>query len=418
MRRLLLCLALAGCARAGAVDAALHGDLARLRETIAEESRQGAIDRDRAREIARAVAEREVYSATGPDGARRIRSLRRCAEPLFGVLEARAETLDEGGAEATLSLLAFGRAEKRALVRRFARSDSGSWRAVAARAATLPEHFALRRAYFADPDERVRRAALEAAYERPGSLDLDALAEAARLDPDPMWRSLAVRAIGASGGERALRALADLWERSEEDVRLSIVEAWSARRAFASGGRAALLREAESGRGVTAAAAAGTLLRVDPSSRDLAVTLLVRSIGSGGSDEQRLAITLIPLERPDVIEALRGAARGADPGVQVSALERLVELSAERSSAVEALVERSRGDSRAAVDARAALARMGARAPAATLRKELASRDAGRRTAAGQSLLALGEYASAARLLGDGSADVRVATACAILALD
>jgi formylglycine-generating enzyme required for sulfatase activity len=65
----------------------------------------------------------------------------------------------------------------------------------------------------------VRRAALEAALEAPSPLDRDALAEAARLDPDAQCRSLAARTLGTIGGEAGVRALMDLWEHGDADDR-------------------------------------------------------------------------------------------------------------------------------------------------------------------------------------------------------
>ena len=259
-RIFLVSLVLAACATTGAVESALHGDLTTLRTRLAEEKRRGDLDQGRVTEIAHAVAAREIYAGSGRAAARRIHSLRGCSKPLLGDLDERAERLDEGGAEATLVLLASGRLRHAGLVERYAEADSGAWRAVAARAATTGEYFALRRKYFADSDERVRRAALEAANEAPAVLDFEGLMEAARLDPDPMARSLAVRAVGRLGGERASRGLRDLWERAEEDVRMSILGAFAAKATFTAGGREALLREAEAGRGVTAVAAAGELL--------------------------------------------------------------------------------------------------------------------------------------------------------------
>jgi HEAT repeat protein len=271
----------------------------------------------------------------------------------------------------------------------------------------------LRRKYYVDPDERVRRAALEAANEAPATLDFDALFEAARLDPDPMVRSLAVRGLGVLGGERASRGLRDLWERAEEDLRLAILGAYATKATFSAGGREALLREAESGRGLLAVAAAGELLRVDASYRETAVALLVRALDDGDTDEQRLAILLAPLDHASVVPALRKIG-DADPSVRVSALERLAGVPAEHARALAELRKLVKGSS-ASEEANQALARSGDASVAPKFRTDLASKDELRREAAGRALLALGDWANAATLLGDGSADVRVATACTIL---
>jgi hypothetical protein len=415
MRTVLYLALLAGaCATTGAVESALHDDLATLRRKLAEEKRRGELDEGRVTRIAHAVAAREIYSGMGIAGARRIHSLRACSKPLLDDLDERAGRFDEGGAEATLVLLASGRLSRRSLVEDYAEADSGAWRAVAARAATLPEDFALRRKYFVDPDERVRRAALEAANEAPTALDEPALLEAARLDPDPMSRSLAIRGLGALGGERVARGLRDLWERAEEDGRLAILGAYAMKATYVTGGREALLREAEAGHGVTAVAAAAELLRVDSRYRETAVALFVRALGDGGSEERHLAVLLAPLDHPSVVTALKKIGEG-DPTVRVAAFERLATLPKERGSALGELRKLAKS-STASEEAHAALARAQDASVAPKFRGDLASKDELRREAAGRALVALGDYANAATLLGDGSADVRVATACTILA--
>ena len=402
------------CASTGAVEAALHSDLGTLKRSIGEEQRQGELDRGRVKRIAEAVAAREVYSGAGPGASARIRGLRSCSAPLLSVLTARAERPDEAGAEATLALLAAGKLAPATLVARHAESDSGAWRAVAARASTASEHYQLRRRYYLDPDERVRRAALEAAVEAPAALDLEPLLEAARLDPDPMSQSLAVRAIGSLGGQAAVRALVDLWERAEQDLRLSILEAWSLKRSLSAGGREELLRTAETGRGMPAVSAATLLLRADPSSAGLAATLLKRAVAENPSDEQLLAVGAVPLDA-SAIEVVKKAATDADPAVRIAALERLLEVPAERTRAVNALREEAKRSAAAPEAARAALARAGDPSVKPELKKALASADGQRRTQAGMGLIALGDYANAATLLGDGEAGVRLAIACRIL---
>lgn len=415
MRRVLTVLALtaAGCASNGAVRAALDSDLAALKRSIRDEQAAGKLDRARAREIAEAVASREIYSEGGRAAARRIRMLRTCSRPLLGALEARAERQDEGGAEAALLLLATGARRAESYAGRYANADSGAWRAVSARASTAPARFLQRRRYFTDPDERVRRAAFEAALEAPGKLDLEPLIEAARLDPDPYSRSLAVRSVGALGGTRAVQALGDLWDRAGEDVRLTIVEAWRKPATFRAGGREALLRTAEARAGLTSVAAAGALLR-DPAHSGLAVTLLAQAVVDGASDEQRLALATLPLEAR-VLPQVEAASKDADARVRVAALERLLEVPASKARATEELRVLSKGKGDAAVAARDVLAASGDGSVKPLLVKALVEPDASSRQAAARSLLALGSYDQAATLLGDGDAGVRVAIACSIL---
>jgi hypothetical protein len=402
-----------GCGTDGAVKAALDSDLASLRQRIGAEQRAGAVDRGRAKEIARAVASREVYSGVGAGAAARIRGLRACTTPIASALEARAERQDEAAAEATLVLLAAGRLSPNTLAERYADADSGAWRAVAARASIAPERFLRRRGYYADPDQRVRRGALEAALQAPAALDEPALLEAARLDPDAVCRSLATRAVGGIGGEHAVRALMDLWGRADDDDRLTIIEALSAKRSLATGGRAELARIAESGRGIAAVAAAGAILRVDPSSAQV-THLLARTIAEGSSDEQVLAIRTARLDGP-IQKALEAATKDTDPEVRSAALERLLEVPSERAKALVALRAEAKAEKAPNGSARAALARAGDASVGPELVKGLAARGWQERQSAGMSLLSLGDYAHASTLLADDDANVRVAIACRIL---
>lgn len=410
----MIALLVVGCAASGAVRAALGSDLASLKRSIKDEQAAGRLDRERAREIAEAVASREIYSEGGRAAARRIRQLRTCSQPLRTALEARAERQDEGGAEATLLLLATGARRAERYAGRYADAESGAWRAVSARASTAPERFLQRRRYFTDPDERVRRAAFEAALEAPGKLDLELLIEAARLDPDPYSRSLAVRGVGAVGGARAVQALADLWERADEDARLTIIEAWGKPATLRAGGREALLHTAEARAGLTSVAAAGALLG-DAAHGALAVTLLAQAAAEGASDEQLLALATVPLE-PRVLPQLQKASKDADATVRVAALERLLDVPASRARSVEELRTLAKGKGNAAASARDALAASGDASVTPLLLKALGESDASNRQAAGRSLLALGSYDKAATLLGDGDAGVRVGIACTILA--
>ncbi|HWP06398.1 MAG TPA: hypothetical protein VNN72_11675 [Polyangiaceae bacterium] len=410
----LLLLLVPACATIPTVDAALHHDLVTLRRSIAAEQSHGEIDRSRAGKIAQAVAAREVYSGVGPGAAARIRSLRACAPPVIDALEARSSRQDEPAAEATLVLLANGRLEPEPLASRYEDADSGAWRAVAARASLTPERFLKRRHYFVDPDQRVRRAALEAALDAPSPLDKDALAEAARLDPDAQCRSLAARTLGTIGGEAGVRALMDLWEHGDADDRVTLVEALGKSAALAAGGRAELLHIAESEHGMPAIAAAGTLLRVDPESSAQAKALLARAITDGSGDEQTLAVTLAPLD-PALVQAMKKAEPAADPVLRVAILARLLQVPAERTRAFTALRTEAKGQGDSVEAAREALARAGDRSVAPRFVEALGAKEWQIRQGAGLALVSLGDYGHASMLLADDDANVRVAVACSIL---
>jgi hypothetical protein len=406
----------AACASQGAVKTALHGDLNALRQEIERERKAGTLERDRVVDIAEAVAEREVMSGTGPSGTRRIRAMRACSGPLSEVLAARAERPDDGGAEALQVLLAARAGDARAAFDEHSESSSGAWRAVAARAATRPETMPRRRQFFVDVDERVRRAAFEAALEAPSELDLELLLESSRLDPDPLSRSLAARGVGAVGGEQAVLALRDRWDRADEDTRLAIVEAWALPKAYATGGERELISVAESGTDLTALAAADALLRNASSHTMAAITLLGRAIAQGSSDERRLAMRTAPLTDAEVVRVIEEAAKDADPDVRVMALARLLELDKRRAGAQKELTKLAQGKDNTADQARAALAALGDQSVKPALRAALGSSRPGERRVAALGLIRLGDYATAASALADEDATLRATLACTILA--
>ncbi|HEY0463421.1 MAG TPA: hypothetical protein VGC79_04390, partial [Polyangiaceae bacterium] len=154
---------LAGCGPTPPARTALYGNLAELKRDIQSAQQADKLDHAAVVNLAQAVAERELASSTGTSGALRIRSLRSCALSLRAALERRARGNDDIAAESTLILLEMHAAEKTELLRRYARDDSGAWRAVAARAAERPIDGDLRKSFFVDPDERVRRAAFRTA---------------------------------------------------------------------------------------------------------------------------------------------------------------------------------------------------------------------------------------------------------------
>ncbi len=406
----------AACASGGAVDAALHQDLASLSRSIEAERAAGKLSRSRVAKIAQAVAAREVYSGKGPASSRRIRSFASCASALDDVLAARAERKDDAGAEAMLLLVERNAAERRGLVESYRDADSGPWRAVAARSATEPPSFPLRRRFFADPDERVRRSAFEAAVERPSELDTEPLLEAARLEPEPYNQALATRAAGALGGERVVRALRDFWERADEATRIAIVEAWSMPAAFRTGGKAELQRVAQSGTGLPELSAASALLRLSRSDSGAELTRLIRAAKEGSADERRLALRTLPLDDPAAKKAVIAASSDADSEVRVIALSRSLGIAGETARAREALRKTVAEKGRSANLARDALAAGGDASVVPQLLAALGSSDAAERQAAGRGLLSLERYAELSTLLGDRDANVRATVACSVLA--
>lgn len=407
---------LAACASPqGAVESALRSDLDDLRRQIAAEQRAQRIDGDRAREIARAVLEREIASASDAEAALRIRALRPCARPLYDAFHDRAETPDDVGAEAALILLENGQLGGSPL-RSYAESTDGSWRAVAARDTEGVKARTQRRAFFNDPDERVRRAALHAAVAAPDPRDVEALLDVSRTDPDPLARSLAIRALGRIGTERVVLALKDRWHRADEPIRFAIVDAWSAPASFRDGGKAELVRLVETEMGLWALQAAHALIVADGEASSLATSRLLRTARQGSTSERRMALRLLPASDPDTTATLKEAANDPDPEVAVLAQARLLDFPAERERALKSLRKLAAGHGMAALQARSALAAAGDSSVGASLLEQLADARASHRKMAALALFRLGRFNDAAIVLADRSPSVRSDVACNVLA--
>jgi|SoiMethySBSTD1v2_1073268.scaffolds.fasta_scaffold07206_3 hypothetical protein len=412
----LIGLAISACASRGVVDTALNGDLFALKRKIAETGRSGDLDRATVEELAAAVAGREVRSAKGTEAVHRIRSVRSCATPLLPVLRDRAERSDDAAAEATLVLLELGKLSRGPLLERYAEASSGAWRAVAARSAVGRKAGPLRRRLIGDPDERARRAALQAAIESADPADLEEVLETARLDPDPMCQSLATRAAGAIGGERAVIALDDHWARADETTRITIVDAWSMPSALRTGGERKLLWAAESTRGLPALAAAAALLRTGGANATLGTAILARGIREGTATERRLAMAMAPLSDNDVRKSLVQATKSDDREIRVFALERMLDDPPSKNHAVGPLRELAKGRDQAAIMARTALATAGDSSVSRQLVAQLTAPNAEHRSLAAVGLLKLGDYAQAAAGLADDDPEVRTRVACTALA--
>ena len=417
-----LCLMLlASCGPKPPARTALTGNLAELKRDIRSAQQAGKLDHDAVVSLAQAVGERELTSAEGSTGAIRIRSLRSCARPLRSAMAQRARGADDVAAELTLILLETHAVEPTPLLNRHARSPSGAWRAVAARAALRSIDTDMRKAFFVDPDERVRRAAFATALEVHDSGELEALLEAARVDPDPQSQSLAIRAAGAVGGERAVLALKDLWVRADDSARIAIVEAWTEPGSFASGGARELALAAENGGGLAAVSASYALARSDGADSALANARLRRNILDGSDDEKRLALRVAPLNA-ETEAAIAKAAQEASPELRVVALTRLTSAPTRRSDALRALREvaklKASSDSelRAQYDALSALALAGDTSIQATLIKDLQDSAVDKRSRAARGLTSLGDYSALAPALADDDANLRSEVACAVLA--
>jgi hypothetical protein len=417
LRKLWIGCALAafGCASNPAVETALHGDLASLKRQIRAERADGDLDRSAVEELAAAVVSREIHSSRGQVAEARMERVRACSRPLAPVLRARARRSDDAAALAALLLYERGELDADDLVERHARAASGAWRAVAARASSSSAHAARRRRFFVDPDERARRAALEASFEAADPRDVPGLIEAARLDPDPRARALAMRAAGASGGQQVVTAFDDLWPRASEDERKAIIDAWAMPRLVHSSGRQRLVATAESMRGAQSVAAAAILSRMAGAEAALGAAILARAVREGAERERQLAIEVAPFWDSDVRKAVHAAATDPELSIRIAALARLAENSASRSAARAHLRYLSKSNDSVALEARAALARAGDASVRGALIAALERRNPDDRRIAALSLLELGDYAQAASALADDDPEVRTDVACSVL---
>jgi hypothetical protein len=417
----LVLLAVPACGPTPPARTALQGNLAELRRDIQRAQQAGKLDHDAVVDLAQAVGERELTSAEGRNGALRVRSLRSCARPLRTAMERRARAEDDVAAELTLILLETRVAQPTPLLERHARSTSAAWRAVAARAAERPIDTDMRKAFFVDPDERVRRSAFHAALSARDPSELEALLEAARVDPDPQNQSLAIRAAGAIGGERAVLALKDLWARADDTTRIAIVDAWTAQASFDAGGARELALAAEGGGGLAAVSASYALARAGGPDSVAAKARLRRNILDGSDDEKRLALNVAPMD-PETEAALVKASKEASPELRVVALTRLSALEPRREDSLRALRElatakaSSESELRAQSDALSALAQAGDSSVQPTLVKDLRAKELDKRSRAARGLTSLGDYGNAATALADDDANLRSEIACSVLA--
>jgi HEAT repeat protein len=408
----------AGCAGAPALSAARSGDRAALGAALGVRQKAGDLSAREAADLAQAVAERDLAAATGDQAVARVQELRACARELDGALAERMRTHDAAGAAAALA-----RVEARGLgpddVRVFAGDADPAWRAVGARGLVRPDDRASRTRALMDADPRVRRQAVRAARDAADPGDLAPLAEVARVDPEPVVRTEAVRAIAGlppTGGDAVALALRDLWTAGDEPLRGDIAAAWAAPSVWAAGGRDALRGALAAERGPGALEAAAAVLRrrdADVEIAGMAAGQMARAMTSGGRVARLQAIAQATLERPELLAAVRTAVDNDDPEVRVSALARLAAHGDARARAdLEALAQPG---SPSAERARFALAETGDRSVQGWLEQDLAGPEPEDRLAAAVGLAALGVPSRSAPLLADASASVRTRAACTIV---
>jgi len=422
-----LVVTLAGCATSPAMRAAERGDWSELRARIAQAERTGKLTNAEAADLARVVAKREIASAPArgapPKSAvTRVLEVRACARELDGVLSSRMDVRDDAGAEAALARLDSGELGAGS-VRSFASDANDAWRAVGTRGLNRKKDATARMAAMADGSPLVRRAAMRASADADDDAATDAeieqLAGAARVDPEGIVRSEAVRALAVIGGERAVAKLRDLWTNGDDGVREEVAIAWSAPRVYAKGGAGplGLLVAAEHGpAAIEGAAAAARQKGIDPALHASAVALLSRAVVSGSRRDRLHALAIASLGESDILAALRATARGDDREMEIAANARLLASPPDRAAATKALEARAGEDlGLLSAHARTALAAAGDVRIQAWIERDLTAPDVSMRLSAVSALAALGRSVRGAPVLADADPSVRTRAACAII---
>lgn len=397
------------CASLPGLRSARSADFDALRATLEKER----LTPPQVRRLAREVLSAEIIRAKDREDRPFVSGLRACSQMLSQALEVRARTRDGVGAEAALLLLEGGKL--RGAARRFGDEEDGAWRALSARASAKDGE--LRRSYFTDDDERVRRAALLSALEAKDAQDVDELLTVARLDPDPLTKSRAYQVLGSIGGKRVALALLDRFETADEALRLAIVDAWAAPALYEEGGRAQLTRLLTHERGFDALVAASVLAREENETlRNRGINRLLYFTKEGTTEERRMAVRLLPGGPKGTVMRLLELTKSEDREVAVIAWARLLGNDEHRDEAQSMLLKWARENSSVGIQARSALAATGDERVLPFMLSQMKSKHPESRRVAGAALVRLGAFTELAPLLADEEPDVRRVVACGAVA--
>ena len=400
---------LTACSSVPGVHSARQADFNALRSTLETER----LKPRQVRRLAQEILAAEIVRAKDREDRSFVAGLQGCTGSLSEALSNRSKTRDGVGAEAALHLVELGRI-RRAL-KKFKNEDDGAWRALSARASKRDGD--LRRKYFSDDDERVRRAALLAALEAKDSEDIADLLEVARLDPDPLTRNRAYQALGSIGGPEVAAALKDRFETASAELRLAIVDAWAQPGIYEAGGRGQLARLLTHKQGMDALVASSILTRESNETlRNLAETRLLWFAEEGTTDERRLALRLLPAHSPRTLDKLTKLTESDDTEVAIIAWARLLGNKDRQSEAQSALLKIAREESSLGYQARSALAAAGDRRILPLMTDQMKSSSPEARRIAGTALVRLGAFGELAPLLADPEPGVRRPIACRVLA--
>jgi HEAT repeat protein len=400
---------LVACSSLPGLGSARQADFDALRGTLKTERLRPR----QVRRLAQETLSAEIVRAKDRQDRAFIAGLQGCSGSLTSALSKRAKTRDGVGAEAALLLVEQGRLQ--GALKKFRNEEDGAWRALSARASRRDGE--LRRKYFSDDDERVRRAALLAALESKDAQDVSGLLEVARLDPDPLIRNRAYQALGSIGGPRVAEALKDRFATANEEQRLAIVDAWAQPGIYEAGGRGQLARLLTQKQGIEALAASSILARdSNKTLRNLAETRLLWFTEEGTTDERRLALRLLPAHSPRTAQKLVELTKADDAEVAVIAWARLLGNKEKRATAQAALLTMAQEESSTGHQARSALAAAGDERILPLMKKQMQSPSPEARRTAGTALVRLGAFTELSPLLADPEPEVRRPIACRVLA--
>ncbi|MGE5788724.1 MAG: HEAT repeat domain-containing protein [Myxococcales bacterium] len=406
-----------GCASAW-LDVAQRASLPELKREIRKRQRTGAIDAGETRELARAVLSREIRSAVDPDGESLFGGLTDCVREIDAQLWERSRRDDHSAGAALLALAHGNKALSDQVWREAARASCAYRRAAAARASGAPERWMVRAALLNDPDQRVRKAALEACIEAPTQLHYASLVSILGRDPNAECRGLAAKALGVLGGSTAETVLSDTFEHADRELRLAIVSAWTRTRTFTVGGKAQLIQVARAEPGIVGALAGADLAHGDSDAREIGHARISRSLQFGADEERHLAVSAADWSREDQAQWLiRLGLDLGDAQTRALALGRWLEQARYEWPGRTWLRSLAETDESAGIEARSILAAAGDHWAVGPLRAQLRYAAWQSRARAARDLWRLEDAAGFAIALADDAPEVRVAAACAALAL-
>ena len=427
-----------GCASSPMMRAARNGDHAALSSAILAADAKGKLTLDEAASLAKAVVVRELTTAkTDAEARARIKDIRSCAFAVDDVLAERMKTEDAVGGEAALVRVETG-ALSEASARGHIASTDDRWRAVGMWGMTRDRDDATRQTGLTDGSLVVRKAALHALVEHDDPRDIDALLGAARSDPDPILRGMAIRALRRMHGapdDLSLR-LRDLFTSGDELAREDIAALFASAALDRKGGHEALAHLLLTTSGNEAVMLAGVILGADVDDaalRATAVTLLASALREGGHRARIHALVVVPLGKKTMpgtlartlLDAVKAAVDDADLDVREAALGRLVDPRAgletkDWTAAVRDLENMAAPTPDDASPTRSSRARLllaeaGDLRMQAWLEADARSKDADAKISAAHALAAIGRASRAASLLADEDPSVRSQAACVIL---